>query len=39
MGQANGCTMMSGCELSVTRWVKDPINYARVVYRVVEKTE
>lgn len=24
MGQANGVTMMMGCELSVARWVKSP---------------
>lgn len=33
MGQANGVTMMMGCELSVARWVRSPAEYVRAVRR------
>lgn len=29
-GRANGVTLMSGCELSVRRWVRDPFHAARL---------
>ncbi len=29
VGQANGITMMMGCELSARRWMRSPSNYYR----------
>lgn len=28
-GRANGVALMSGCELTVARWVKDPVSYLK----------
>jgi hypothetical protein len=27
MGQANGITMIVGCELSIARWVRNPVRH------------
>jgi hypothetical protein len=37
MGQANGVTMMMGCELSVVRWVKSPVRHRVAEIRAAQR--
>lgn len=33
VGMANGCALVSGCELSIRRWVRDGIKASRAAQR------
>jgi hypothetical protein len=37
MGQANGVTLMMGCELSVARWVKSPVRHRVAEIRTAQR--
>lgn len=37
MGQANGVTMVMGCELSIARWVQSPFKHRVAQIRVAQR--